>query len=368
MPDMEDQYLFVGTYTKKEGHVDGKGKGIEILKWNESPPSLKKHFTIEGPVNPSYIALHPVHSVVYTVNEIADATDDFIGVIEAYRYDLENRTSHRISRVSSMGDAPCHVSISNDSRFLFVANYVGGTIAAYNILPDGSIGERVHFHQNIKRTPSSPRQDGSHPHMIRQLPNSNIVLVSDLGTDQLLKFELDQNGSMQITDSLEIGTSLGSRHFDFHPTESIIYVLNELIPSVTAVDISNLNRLEILEHIEIPKDKAQSVINSSAIKVHPSGNALFIALRGISDTEQNALMSVALDIDGKMEIQQQISSFGEIPRDFEIDPSGKFVVLGNQNTDQVVIYELSTDYQLKMLSDTTHVNTPVCFRWFNSSK
>ena len=81
-------YLFVGTYTKKEGHVDGKGKGIHILKWNKDDQSLSPHMIIDEPINPSYITLHPSKSVVYCVNEVADNTDENIGTVQAYRFDL----------------------------------------------------------------------------------------------------------------------------------------------------------------------------------------------------------------------------------------------------------------------------------------
>jgi len=58
--DMEKQILFVGTYTKNEGHVDGKGKGIYFLALDPNEAKIERD-TLYGrnafhSVNPSFLA------------------------------------------------------------------------------------------------------------------------------------------------------------------------------------------------------------------------------------------------------------------------------------------------------------------------
>jgi len=359
-----ENYLFVGTYSRTEGHVDGKGQGIHILKWNEADQSLSEHMVIKGPINPSYIALHPSMDIVYTVNEIADNTTENIGLVQAYKFDLEGMSYGKISEQSSMGDAPCHISISEDGRFLFVANYVGGSIATYRIGEDGSISEPVGSYINEKTTPTTPRQEAGHAHMIRPIPNSSNFLVSDLGTDELLTFRFLKDGSIQKKHSIVTKQYGGPRHFDFHPTKPIVYALNELSPSITAIVLENSIPQSIIQQLEIPIKKEGDPVYSSAIKAHPNSKTLYAATRGLNGTAQNEIVVCAINESGELKITQTISTEGDIPRDFTITPSGDYLIAGNQDSDEIAIYKIDAETgQLKLVRADQKSPTPVCFVW-----
>jgi len=320
---------------------------------------------ISGPVNPSYIALHPSLPVVYAVNELADNDPDSnVGLIQAYRYDLAAKTFEKISETSAMGDAPCHISIAEDGLQLLAANYVGGSIASYSIREDGSLSNATGAYENKKTTPTTPRQEAGHAHMIRPIPNSNHILVSDLGTDELLTFQLNGNGSIEKKHAIITEQYGGPRHFDFHPSEKIVYSLNELKPSITVLALEKDIPAKIIQQLDIPIKVDGDPVNSSAIKVHPSGQVVYAATRGLNSTLQNEIVVCKIDQDEQLEIIQTISTEGQIPRDFTISPGGKYLIAGNQDTDEVVIYAIDeTSGQLTLLRSDQRVPTPVCFVW-----
>jgi len=357
-------FLFVGTYTRKEGHVDGKGEGIHILKWNAADQSLTPHMIITGPVNPSYIAVHPDKPVVYTVNEVADDTPGYIGTVQAYSFDLDAKTFEKISETASMGDAPCHISIAEGGLQLLVANYVGGSIASYSIRNDGSISNATGAYANEKTTPTTPRQEAGHAHMIRPIPGTSNILVSDLGTDELLTFGLDGNGALEKKHAIVTKQYGGPRHFDFHPKKSIVYSLNELIPSITSLELKGGIPARIIQELEIPINVAGDPVYSSAIKAHPNGVAIYAATRGLNGTAQNEIVVCKTNEDGSLSIIQTVNTEGQVPRDFTITPDGKYLIAGNQDSDEIAVYGINQKTgELTLSRADQKVPTPVCFQW-----
>ena len=51
--------LFVGTYTEKEAHVDGKAEGIYVYNFDPKTGNLSYKSSSEFVVNPSYLVVHP---------------------------------------------------------------------------------------------------------------------------------------------------------------------------------------------------------------------------------------------------------------------------------------------------------------------
>lgn len=361
--ETEGTFLFVGTYTRTEGHVDGKGEGIYIYEWDSSSTSLSHHMTISGIINPSYIALHPKLPVVYAVSEVANARDDFIGEVHAISYNLTDKTYQTISKHSSHGDAPCHLSMTSDAQHVLVANYVGGSIAVYSVEEDGSLSAASDHFKNSKKTPTTPRQEAAHAHMIRSIPGSKSVLVSDLGTDELLTYDIDNKGSLSKRHSIISRTLGGPRHFDFHPTLPYVYVLNELKPSISRFLIENNIPVRKIQQIDIPIKVEGDLVNSSAIKVHPKGDALYAAVRGLNGSDQNEMVVFSVDPQSHLSIIQTIPTNGQIPRDFIIDPSEQYLLTGNQDSGNVTIYQIEDDRRLQIISSDTSIPTPVCFAW-----
>ncbi|MEM9931467.1 MAG: beta-propeller fold lactonase family protein, partial [Bacteroidota bacterium] len=177
--------LWVGTYTRTEGHVDGKADGIYALRVDGDSSAVET--AAADIVNPSFVGLSPDGAVLYAVSEIG-ADVDSVGYVYAYK-----KTAGQLellNRQPTFSFAPCHVSVHPDGDWLYVANYVGGMIARYPLLGSGSIGSASDTLRFVGSGPH-PRQEASHPHSVTPSPDGRWVMVADLGTDQVHTFVAD---------------------------------------------------------------------------------------------------------------------------------------------------------------------------------
>lgn len=360
-------FLFVGTYTRKEGHVDGKAEGIYILKMNNKTGELTAVDTIRNQVNPSYLTIHPNGKYIYVANELADASPENIGTISALSFDSQTNKAKFLNAVSSQGDAPCHVSVDASGKFVFAANYVGGTVASFPILEDGSLGESTSVHAHKIEKVNLPRQEAAHAHMIVSGMEENAVFAVDLGTDKVIKYYLDENGVMEKRTEIQVSEGAGPRHLAFHSTQNIMYVLGELNYSIEAfkyeAEKDKFERIQTVNTWDI--GEGDGMVNCAAIKVHPSGKFLYASNRDIKSDTENGIAMFRIDPDsGKLTHLGTQDSKGLIPRDFEIDPSGKFLLVANQNSDSIVTFEIDTDSGLlKETGFIKEVMTPVCLKF-----
>ena len=88
------------------------------------------------------------------------------------------------NRVSSRGADPCHLSVDKSGKWLFVANYSGGSVAAFPVQDDGKLGEASAFFQHAGSSVNKARQSGPHGHAVVVSPDNRFVLAADLGLDR----------------------------------------------------------------------------------------------------------------------------------------------------------------------------------------
>ncbi|MEM6965198.1 MAG: beta-propeller fold lactonase family protein [Bacteroidota bacterium] len=130
---MTAQHIFVGTYTKKEGHVNGKAKGIYRLTLPQQPAddtTAKWTLADFESINPSFLTISPNKKYLYAVNEL-NPTDGDAGTVSAFRIDSITKDLHFLNQQSTHNYAPCHVTVDATNRLAFVSNYVGGVVCVY---------------------------------------------------------------------------------------------------------------------------------------------------------------------------------------------------------------------------------------------
>jgi 6-phosphogluconolactonase (cycloisomerase 2 family) len=235
---------YVGTYSSPQGPEGskGNGQGIYLFQMQPSTGMLAKRELFEDGSNPSWLALHPSGKYLYAANEISNFEGTHAGAVTTYRIDRPSGHLTRLNTVSSQGAGPAHLSVHPSGKYVFVANYFGGSFAVLPIRPDGRLASA----SDIKRDTgtigpvhavSAPTgsfaisgHDRTHAHMIEADPAGKFVLGSDLGMDQIQiwKFNaeagtLDRNAGA----SAAVPGGDGPRHFVFHPNGRWLYSLQE---------------------------------------------------------------------------------------------------------------------------------------------
>lgn len=349
---------FVGTYTRKEGHVDGTAKGVYQLAVDPDTGKPFRTNTIGEIINPSFVVYAPDGKYLYAVSEIAgnDVPNGYV-----YAYALDNEEATLINRQSSHGLAPCHLAVHPSGRFLFVANYLGG-VAIYPIQTDGSLAAASDV-EYLQGSGPHPRQGASHPHSVTIDREGRFAYVADLGTDKIMIFLIDQDtGTLEpaATPFAQLAPGAGPRHLTFHPNGQLLYAINELNSTITLFSYDRADgHLEALQTVStIPMDFNGN--NTCAdIHIEPEGRFLYGSNRGHNSI---AMFSINAST-GFLEPLGHQSSGGDTPRNFAIDPNGKFLYVANQNSDNIVYF--SIDQQSGQLNrlDELRIPTPVCIQF-----
>lgn len=353
-----ESLLFVGSYTRKEGHVDGKAQGIYALKLNTDSGILSETNLKVPTVNPSYISVNAKSNSIYAVNEVADNSPDGGATISSFKVNFENESIDQMNSVNAMGGAPCH--ISEHEGHIFTANYVGGNHAVYKVNENGQLSENTQV-INLSGKGTTPRQESPHAHMITRNPHTGDLFSVDLGTDSIRIYAFNaQTSSLIRTGYIKSEDGYGPRHLTFHPEKDIIYVINELYGSVDVYTSSN-NEYQNIQNITSTLNEDQKIAACAAIHVHPNGKFLYASNRG----SYNSVIIYGIQEDGSLEIIGEKSTKGITPRDFAIDPTGKFLLVAHQDSGNIVVFSIDQETgRLLDINSEINVPTPVCLKFW----
>ena len=331
------EYLaYVGTYTGKNS------KGIYVFRFNASNGKLTPMGLAAEANNPSFLAIHPNHRFLYAAIEVANYEGEKSGAVAAYAIDRATGKLTFLNQVSSHGAGPCHVTVDKTGKTVFVANYDGGSIAAFPIGPDGKLHEASSAIQHHGSSVNKERQEGPHAHCIRPSPDNRFVLVADLGLDEVLAYKFDAAKSTLTPNDPPFGKTpagAGPRHFDFSPNGKFVYVINEIQCTVSSFAYDGKRgALKLLDTIStLPEGYKVTADDSTAeLRIVPSGKFVYGSNRG-----HDSVAVFAPDAgSGKLKPVEIVSTQGKTPRGFGIDPTGSYLIAGNQDSDTLVVFKI----------------------------
>jgi 6-phosphogluconolactonase len=341
--------VFVGTYTRPQ-----KSKGIYAWRFQPATGKLTALGLAAETSNPSYLAVHPNQRFLYAVNENNN------GAVTSFSIDDASGKLKQLNQVSSKGGGPCHLTTDRSGRFLYVANYNSGSIAAFPINEDGSLGEASAFIQHSGSSANPQRQKGPHAHDVVMSPDNHFVFTADLGLDQVIGYRFDPaRGGMATDDGVitKIAPGSGPRHLAFRPDGRFLYVLNEMTSNVVALryDAAKGSTEEMQTLSTLPSDFKGN--NSGAeIAVHRSANYLYASNRG-----HDSIAIFRIDLtSGKLSPIGYASTRGKTPRGFGIDPTGGWLFAGNQESDNMSMFRIDLKTgNLNPVGDPIEVFAPV---------
>ncbi len=360
-PREHSQYLvYIGTYTEP----GSMSKGIYAYRYDASTAKLTPLGLAAETVNPSFLAIHPNHRFLYAVNEVTSFKGPNSGAVSAFSIDRATSKLTLLNQVASRGADPCYITLDRSGKFVLVANYTGGSVAAFPVLDDGKLGEASAFVPHSGHGTNPERQEGPHAHSIDLSPDNRFAIVDDLGLDELLVYRFDAaKGSLTPNDPpfAKVEAGSGPRHFALHPSGKFAYVINEMqgTVSVFTADMTAGTLHGVQTISTLPKDYP-GTIEDAEIAVHPSGKFLYASNRG-----HNSIAVFAIDAaKGTLTPVEYASTQGKTPRSFEIDPTGTLLFAANQDSDTVVIFRIDAKSgRLTAKGQVLEVGKPVCVKF-----
>jgi len=345
--------LLIGTYTK------GKSKGIYVYRFYAERGKLEYLNQIDDVSNPSYLTVADNNKFVYAVNE-----DGKNGGVSSFKFNAHLGKLDFINRKSSLGADPCYISVDKDQKNAFVANYTGGTIAVLPINKDGSLGDGIETLHDDGHGPDKTRQEAAHVHMALLTPDEKYVLYTDLGTDKINITRYRPGKASPLTGSnppfVRITPGDGPRHMVFSADKKHLYLITEMGSNIHVFDYDN-GKLKEKQKISflMPGFKGQTA--GAAVKITPDGKFLYASNR----LETNTITGFSINPEtGELTQVDQVSSFGKNPRDFAIEPNGNYMVVANQDSDNIFVYKINKETgKLGLLQGSTAIGNPVCLKF-----
>lgn len=343
------QRMYVGTYTKKEGHVDGKAEGIYLLNQDSASGKLKFICTAAKITNPSYVKVGKMKKYLFAVSELVPGEAES-GFVHSFKI-KENGDLEQVDKISSGAFAPCHLALDKSGKFLFVSNYLGGIVREYQIGEDGSL--------KLKQELQLENPNQSHAHSVTISGDNRNAYIADLGNDKIWIYNFDPaTGSMTPAAQKFVALPEGSgpRHMTFAKNGSFAYSVNELNSTVSVFKVLKTGGLELIQNIStLPSNYKQK--NAPAdIHFHPSGKFLYASNRF---HDSIVIYSVNQET-GKLEVIDYVPVAGKTPRNFAISPYGRYLYAASQDTGNITIYSINQNTgKLQLQEPVFEIKTPV---------
>jgi 6-phosphogluconolactonase len=353
MASAGEDWVYFGTYTGKGG-----SQGIYRSKFDAATGKLSPPELAAEAVNPSFLAFSPEAKYLYAVSEV-DGKEG--GGVLAYRLNAKTGELTKLNEGKTGGSGPCHISISPSAHYATVANYGGGSTAVFKLSADGTLGERIGFCQHKGKSTETP-----HGHSSFIDPTDHSLLTVDLGLDRIKMFTLDPvKGLLEETEAdILMPAGTGPRHIAIAPDRKIAYVCGELNSTVNVVELAGPGgKSKVLQTLSTLPEPVKGNSTAECI-LSPNGKFVYVSNRG-----HNSIAVFKVGADRKLMAVGHITGDITIPRNFNIDPSGKWMLIASQNGDKVGVWELDEQTGLgKETGHTVKISKPVCVKFVPVAK
>lgn len=315
------------------GYASEEQPAIQSFLLDERSGEITALGSFSGINAPSFLLAHPNGRWVYAVSEIGRDSHGASGEVWAFKFEQEPFSIQVINHQTTRGDWPCHLQFDMTGNWIITTNYGTGNAAIYPILADGSLGEMTDFVQHHGQGPNPTRQEAPHAHSSIFTPDNQFAFIADLGIDQLVIYQLESSsGKLLLQSSVNAKPGAGPRHLAFHPNGKWMYTANELDSTVTLYDY-DAAKCTLHERQSLPTIPSVSPENIVAdIHVTSSGTRVYVSNRG-----HDSIAVYDVGTDGRLTLVAIPSCGGIWPRNFAHSPSGKFILVANQHSNEISV-------------------------------
>jgi 6-phosphogluconolactonase len=352
-------FMLVGTYDSP------KSEGIYVYDFDDKEGSATEFSHIKTS-NPSFITVSKNNKFVYAVNENSK-TNGKGGSVSCFSFDRKRGLLSFMNKQSSEGNSPCHITLDKREKWLAVSNYSTGNLTILPINKNGLIDSSQQVLQHEGKGFDTVRQKSPHVHASYFDDNNDYIYSTDLGLDKIFLYKFNaENGNVSTSKSNFKITKMGAgpRHIAFSKNDDYVYVLSEMLGEITVFNNDGNADLNVTQHISTLPEKFTGAAGSADIHISPDGKFLYASNRGASNTI--AIFSVG-KTDGKLKLVGHQSSLGIAPRNFNFDPSGNFLIVANQKSDEIVVFKRNLETgELKDTGNRIIIGKPVCIQWIKA--
>jgi 6-phosphogluconolactonase len=343
-------FAYVGSYTTPERK--GRGNGINVYRVNPRTGSFTHLQHVGGLENPSFLAINPAQTHLYSVHGDRSEATSFI-------IDRHTGKLALLNRQSTGGFNPVHLAFARGGGHLVVANYSTDSVCTLPVSADGSLGSYSTLTMvKGELGPHKVQQRGMYPHHIPLDRTGRFFYVPCKGGDCVIAYRLDvERGVLVETSRVAARPCAGPRHIAFHPTRALAYVLNELDSTITTYRQNRTNgALTPLHVVRSTPAEFTAYSTGAEIWVDGAGRNVLVSNRGHDSIGVFAVDSAT----GTLSARQWVPTKGGTPRFFTFDPAERFLYVANQDGHTIIAYRVGRDGSLSPTSVEVRVGSPAC--------
>lgn len=328
---MKDYKGYIGSYTRKES------RGVRAFHFNEEEFVMEDFYEVE---DPSYLALSPDMNILYGSMRDGNSHGVFsmnltTGIVDRVLFENEN--------------TPCHISTFEDR--LLASNYHQGLLDLY-ALEEGMVKKRLDQAAHEGSGPNEKRQKGPHVHFAMKNPHLPEVLVCDLGTDKVYRYEAKEN--LLKKGELLLPKGSGPRHIAFSKKHPYLYVFTELTSEIFVYDFKD-GDYHLKQVVKTLPEDFQGENTGAAIRLSPDERHLYVSNRG-----HDSISAFKVKENHLLEKIDTYLSEGEHPRDFNLSPDGCFLLVAHMISNDLSLFRIDKNTgELTLLKKGIHTPEPI---------
>lgn len=332
---MTKTLLLTGSFT---GDSDD---GVNLIEFDDATGSLSLVRELRGAPDASFLSLDPVNRRLFAVDEAH-------GRVGSFNIKPGIASIEEIGYQPSQGTYVCYVKLSPDRTRVAAANYGNDVALIYALDGNGRLQSNPKV---LKGTSSEP----GHAHQIQWSPEGDRLYVVDLGHDEVRTYTYNAaTGDVGVTQTaFKTPAKHGPRHLAFHPDRKRAYLLTEHGNTLVALSRQADGTLKEINTVPSLPDDYKEKAQAAHIQISPDGAFVYVSNRG---PQTIGVFRIAAD--GSVSAVQQVATGGEWPRFFLL--LGRHLLCCNQNTDNIVVFDVAADGTLKPNGKSLKLKAPVC--------
>ena len=345
-------------------------EALHVLECDTETGTAKIVQSVKGIEGTTYFQIDKEGKFLYSViGEKRDGKD----LSAAVRFPLDGWKLGAMARICDLPcEAPCHVSLTPDEKRVAFAAYGSATCGTVGI--DGK-GLKTFVFPDDAMGPNKKRQQKAFAHQTfftrpDALRPARMGVV-DLGCDRIWFFNPE---TMERYKSLSIRADAGDgpRHALFlDRLNKCLYVLNELGSSVSLYAFDGATFTPAGKWSMLPEgynrwetDGETLRTKAAAIKLTADGKILMASNRGC-----DSIAFYAVGLGGKLTLKNIAKLRGKFPRDFELMPDEKFMVVGHKMSNEIQVYRFDRAVcTLEPVGEPIPCWRPLCFKFLEGRR
>ena len=344
-------------------------EALHILECDNVTGAAKIVQTVKGIEGTTYFQLDKRGEKLYSViSEMREGKKRGAAVV----FDIKDNRIGAMTKFAELPcEAPCHVGISPDEGLFAFAAYTSatwGTVPLTDTDTKGTVppvnGAFCARLADEGMGPRTDRQKKAYAHCAFFTPNGKKLGIIDLGCDAVFFYDLGGQSPLALRGQsplvLKADPGDGPRHAIFSKDGRHLFVVNELSSSVTSYAYDGKEKFtRIGKWSMLPKGTDPLTTKAAAIKLTKDGKILMASNRGC-----DSIAFFEVKNDGELELKNIAPLKGRFPRDFELMPGERFMVVGHKMSDEIQVYSFDrAKCTLVPVGDPIPCHRPLCFKF-----